>query len=865
MVQPLTCAAAELSSTHSPVISKVLADFADVFAEPQDLPPSRDCDHTIPLLSDAKPVNVRPYRLPHHKKNALEDLVQQLLSSNTIRPSVSPFSSPAILVKKKDGSWRLCIDYRQLNAQTIKNKYPIPVIEDLLDELHGAAYFSKIDLRSGYHQIRMHPSDIYKTAFSTHLGHFEYIVMPFGLTNAPATFQALMNKILAKYLRKFVLVFFDDILIFSRTLDDHALHLQLVLQLLRDNNLFAKPSKCVFGQQHVEYLGYIISAQGVATDPEKIAAVQNWPIPTTVTQLRGFLGLAGYYRRFIKHFGIICRPMFNVLKKNEFQWGPDQQQAFEALKLKLSQAPVLALPDFTQPFVLETDASGYGIGAVLMQGGQPLAYFSKSLGIKAAAFSTYDKEALAILEALKKWKHYFLGSSLLIRTDQASLKYINEQRITDGIQHKLLIKLMSFDYKIEYRKGKENKAADALSRMAPPHNIQALNVVVPEWITQVLASYNLDDKCKLLLTKLSVNAQAQPPFSLQGGLLRYKDRLYIGKDLVLQHQLMETFHASPLGGHSGERGTYHRLKLIFYWPGMKSAVINFIKECPVCQKNKTEHVHIPGLLQPLPIPELAWTHITMDFIEGLPKSDNKDVIWVIVDRLTKYAHFIALSHPFTSEHIVDLFKTHFYRLHGLPTVIISDRDRLFTSNTWKQVFNAAGVKLNFSSAYHPQTDGQSERVNQCLETYLRCLTFTKPRKWSSLLDQAEWWYNTNFHTSLNMTPYQALYGQKPPMIGEALLPSTLLEGFRNRQQAKDALLDTVKASLDKAQARMKHYADANRTERTLEVGNMAYLKMQPYRHNSLGLHSSLKLHSRYYGPFRVIEKIGSVAYKLLLP
>lgn len=236
----------------------------------------------------------------------------------------------------------------------------------------------------------MHPSDIYKTAFSTHLGHFEYIVMPFGLTNAPATFQALMNKILAKYLRKFVLVFFDDILIFSRTLDDHALHLQLVLQLLRDNNLFAKPSKCVFGQQHVEYLGYIISAQGVATDPEKIAAVQNWPIPTTVTQLRGFLGLAGYYRRFIKHFGIICRPMFNVLKKNEFQWGPDQQQAFEALKLKLSQAPVLALPDFTQPFVLETDASGYGIGAVLMQGGQPLAYLQVS-GIKVCLFHMTKK------------------------------------------------------------------------------------------------------------------------------------------------------------------------------------------------------------------------------------------------------------------------------------------------------------------------------------------------------------------------------------------------------------------------------------------------------------------------------------------
>uniref|UniRef100_A0A0E0CJ49 Integrase catalytic domain-containing protein n=1 Tax=Oryza meridionalis TaxID=40149 RepID=A0A0E0CJ49_9ORYZ len=262
---------------------------------------------------------------------------------------------------------------------------------------------------------------------------------------------------------------------------------------------------------------------------------------------------------------------------------------------------------------------------------------------------------------------------------------------------------------------------------------------------------------------------------------------------------------------------------------------------------------------------MAWTHITMDFIEGLPKSSNKEVIWVIVDRFTKYAHFIALSHPFTSEDILELFKTHFYKFHGLPLVIASDRDRIFTSNLWKDIFAATGVKLHFSGAYHPQTDGQSERVNQCLEAYLRCLTYARPTKWYSLLPQAEWWYNTNFHTSLNMTPYEALYGQKPALLEESLLPASMLEGVRNRNQEKAVLMDTVKASLAKAQARMKYYADLHRSERTLDVGDMAYLKFQLYRHNSLGLHNSLKLHSRYYGPFRVLERIGQVAYKLLLP
>jgi hypothetical protein len=299
-------------------IQSLLQEFGDVFKDPAELPPKRKIDHAIALLDETKVINQRPYRLPFHQKNAMEELIKHLLTSNMIRPSISPFSSPVILVKKKDGTWRLCVDYKQLNSNTIKNKYPIPIIEDLLDELFGAEVFSKIDLRSGYHQIRMKEEDISKTAFTTHMGHFEYVVLPFGLTNALATFQSLMNTILAEFLRKFALVFFYDILVYSASMQEHLQHLRTILQVLRENQLFAKLSKCIFGQKEVEYLGHIISKSGLATDPTKISIIQKWPSPQTVTQLRAFLGLTGYYRRFIKGYGIICRPLFDALKKDAF-------------------------------------------------------------------------------------------------------------------------------------------------------------------------------------------------------------------------------------------------------------------------------------------------------------------------------------------------------------------------------------------------------------------------------------------------------------------------------------------------------------------------------------------------------------------
>jgi hypothetical protein len=295
----------------------------------------------------------------------------------------------------------MCVDYRSLNSNTIKNKYPIPAIEDLLDELFGATIFSKIDLKAGYHQIRMKESDIEKTTFTTHLGQIEYVVLLFGLTNSPTTFQSLMNSVLAQFLRKFSLVFFDDILIYSSTISDHVQHLRAVLEVLKENHLFAKLSKCTFGQTKIEYLGHVINGKGVATDLAKISIIQSWPSPTNVTQLRAFLGLTGYYKRFIEGYGMICRPLFNALKQDSFKWSDEQQASFLKLKQVMSKPPVLALPDFTNTFVLDTNARGLGIGVVLMQQGQPITFLSKTLDPKAQAASIYEKEAMEILRHSK--------------------------------------------------------------------------------------------------------------------------------------------------------------------------------------------------------------------------------------------------------------------------------------------------------------------------------------------------------------------------------------------------------------------------------------------------------------------------------
>uniref|UniRef100_A0A0A9FY82 Integrase catalytic domain-containing protein n=1 Tax=Arundo donax TaxID=35708 RepID=A0A0A9FY82_ARUDO len=345
---------------------------------------------------------------------------------------------------------------------------------------------------------------------------------------------------------------------------------------------------------------------------------------------------------------------------------------------------------------------------------------------------------------------------------------MTKQKLTESIQHKLMLRLLQYDYSIEYKKGVDNKAADALSKM--DHSCHAIPTVTPLWITEVAKTYAADPQCQQLLTQLAIIADPTSGYSLHSGVLRYKGRIHVGADTTVQNKIISSLHSSAIGGHSGIAATYQRIKKLFHWLGIKKSVEVFVNECATCQRAKGEHCHYPGLLNPLPIPDMAWEHITMDFVEGLPKSNGKDVVLVVVDRLSKYVHFIALSHPFTAKQIANIFMDNVFKLHGLPKVMISDRDRVFTSDFWQEVFKTLKVTLRLSSAYHPQSDGQTERVNQCMESYLRCMAFSEPKRWSFWLPLAEWWYNTSFHTSLKLTPFQALYGFPPPMINEVAVP-----------------------------------------------------------------------------------------------
>lgn len=648
-------------------VQQLLTQYEDVFRESHELPPQRPFDHHIDLLPGAPPVNVRPYRYSPAQKSEIEKQLAQMLEDGIIKPSSSPYASPVLLVRKKDGSWRFCVDYRHLNAQTIKNKHPMPVVDELIDELGGACWFSKLDFRAGYHQIRIEPADTHKTAFKTHDGLYEFLVMPFGLTNAPATFQSVMNMVFRQLLRRGVLVFMDDILIYSASLKEHLVLLQEVLEILRTNQFFIKLSKCSFAQHEVEYLGHIISDKGVATEPSKILAVQNWPTPTNLKQLRGFLGLTGYYRKFIKGYGLISKPLTELLKKaTPFVWTSVTEATYQHLKQALVTAPVLAIPDFSKEFVVETDASELGFGAVLMQGDHPVAYLSKPVCRKNQALSTYEKECMAIIFAVDKWRPYLQHRQFIIRTDHQSLLHLTQQRVSSKLQHKALMKLMDLDFKIVFKQGCSNKAADALSRCYSENIVLAVSSCNPVWLQRVTQGYADDPEAQSLLAELAINPENSKGYTLVDGVIRFRGRIWLGKNRLAQEHVMKALHDSAVGGHSGSLATYHRIRALFAWPGMRQQIQGFVQRCQVCQQAKVEHVRTPGMLQPLPVPEQAWQVVCLDFIEGLPKSSRFDTIMVVIDKFTKYGHFIPLAHPFTALQVAQKFLDEVYRLHGLP-------------------------------------------------------------------------------------------------------------------------------------------------------------------------------------------------------
>ncbi|GJQ98614.1 putative reverse transcriptase domain-containing protein [Tanacetum coccineum] len=682
----------------------------------------------------ATPVAKSPYRLAPSEMQELSGQLQELQDKGFIRPIHSSWGASVLFVKKKDGSFRMCIDYRELNKITIKNRYPFPRIDDLFNQLQGACYFSKIDLQSGYHQLRVHEDDIPKTAFRTRYGYFEFTVMPFGLTNAPAVFMDLMNLVCKPYLDKFVIFFIDDILIYSKTKEEHEVHLKLVLELLRKEKLYAKFSKCEFWLQEVHFLRHVVNQS-----------------------VRSFLGLAGYYRRFIANFSNIAKPLTLLTQKNQkYKWGKKEEEAFQTLKSNPCDAPILSLPDRIEDFVVYCDALNQGLGCVLMQRGK---------------------------------------------------------------------------CEIRYHPGKANVVAEALSRKERVKPIR-VNVLVERL-------HSLDQQME----------------RKEEGSLYFMDKILVPLVGEVRMVILNEAHKSKYFVHPGVDKMYHDLRDMYWWPGMKKDIAIYVGNYLICAKVKVEHQRPSGLLQQPEIPEWKWDKITMDLITKLPRSRSRpDAIWVIVDRLTKLAHFLAIREDFNTEKLARLYIDVIVARHRVPVSIISDRDGRFTLHFWQTVQQALGTRLDLSTAYHPQT----------VEDILKACVIDFGGSWNVHLPLVEFSYSNSYHSSLWCAPFKALYGRKyrsPVLwaeIGEGSLigPELVLE-----------TIDTVvliKEKLKATRDRQKSYADKRRKPVKFKVGDRLLLKVSPWK-GVMHFGKKDKLAPRYVGPFKIVERISLVAYRLRLP
>ncbi|KAJ0810336.1 putative nucleotidyltransferase, Ribonuclease H [Helianthus annuus] len=843
----------------------VVRDFPDVF--PEDLPgppPARSVDFRIDLVPGATPVAKSPYRLAPSEMQELSSQLQELLNKGFIRPSTSPWGAPVLFVKKKDGSFRMCIDYRELNKLTIKNRYPLPRIDDLFDQLQGATCFSKIDLRSGYHQLRVLEEDVPKTAFRTRYGHYEFVVMPFGLTNAPAVFMDLMNRVCKAYLDRFVIVFIDDILIYSKTQAEHEQHLRLILELLRTEHLYAKFSRCEFWLQEVQFLGHTVNKLGIHVDPAKIEAVKNWVAPKSPSEIRSFLGLAGYYRRSISNFSKIDVPLTSLTQKERpFVWGPEQEESFQTLKDMLCNAPILTLPDGNDDFVVYCDASNLGLGCVLMQRDKVIAYASRQLKIHEKNYTTHDLELGAVVFALKIWRHYLYGTKCVVFTDHKSLQHIFNQKELNMRQRRWVELLNDYDCEIKYHPGKANVVADALSRKTHVQSIRCFQLVHDLQNRIRNAQYTSVNEGNLY-NEMQCGAE-NSLVSKPDGILYYLNRIWIPNRDDLRNFLMKEAHNTKYSIHPGADKMYHDMRTSYWWPGMKKDIATFVSKCLTCSKVKAEHQRPSGLLEQPIIPVWKWESIAMDFITKLPRTTaGHDSIWVVVDRLTKSAHFLPIREDFKVEKLAKVYMKEIICRHGTPIDIISDRDARFTSRLWETFQSAMGTKLNLSTAFHPQTDGQTERTIQTLEDMLRSCVIDFGGNWDSYLPLAEFSYNNSYHTSIQMAPFEALYGRKcrSPIswheIGQAQITGPELI-----QEATDKILQ-VRDNLLKARNRQKSYADKGRKPMEFETGDNVLLKVSPWK-GVVRFGKKGKLAPRYVGPFKILERIGKVAYRLDLP
>jgi len=865
------------SPDFNPKAAGLVREFADVFEEPTGIPKGTP-KHSIKLEGSMD--SRVTYRMSTAELDELKRQLAELTNKGWVRPSKSAFASPVIFVKKKDGSLRLCVDYRRLNAVTVKDRYPLPRIDSILDRLGGSTIFSKLDLKSGYNQIPIEEADIPKTAFSTNFGLFEFTVMPFGLCNAPATFMRVMNDALAPHIDKFVQVFLDDILIYSKDEQEHRAHLKTILDSLRKHSLKASLKKCAFFEKEVSFLGHVVSAGGVATDPDKVSAVKSWPTPANVKELRSFLGLAGYYQKFIKNYASLSAPLSDLLKSDiEFIWKSEHTKCFELLKAALTTAPVLHIPDPHKDFTLETDASGYAIGAVLSQKDKhgnlrPITFVSRKMDVHERRYATHEQETLAIIYALRKLRHHLHGPKVTVLTDHHSIQYLSTQAELSGRQARWVATLADFNLDIKYRPGKDNPVADALSR-SPEYLTLVTIDLDASFKRKIVTAYTKDPDFGAFYDALVTKTQ-KPDNKIASLLPRYflhEDLLFIradGNRLCVPNgqrlQILNDHHDAPAAGHPGYDKTLVSLRRLFYWPKMAKSVETYVASCHACQRNKPRTHTAPGLLHPLQIPDAPWRAWSMDWITKLPLTpQGHDSILVVVDRLSKMAHFLPVKGTDTAADTAAHLVNNVIRVRGIPASIVSDRDPKLVSKYWQSICKLLGIKSLMSTAFHPETDGQTERMNRTLEQYLRHYVTYDQKNWEDLLPMAEFAYNSAQHSSTGLSPFEVGQGVQPTLF-PSLETSEPIKGTSDAaktfvQQASSNVA-RARDALEKAQQSQAAQANKTRVPSNFKIGDQVMVSTENIRPDTLG---RAKLTNRFVGPFKITRSTGGDSFELQLP
>ena len=853
----------------------------------QALPKHQPWDHEIPLKDGEQPKFMPIYTLKETELQAVKAFVDEELAKGTIRKSTSPAGYPILFVPKKDGTLRMCVDYRHLNSITIKNRYPLPGIAQLRDQTREATIYTKLDVRGAYNQIRIKEGEEWKTAFRTRYGHYEFTVMHFGLTNAPASWQQLINTVLAEYLDQFAIAYLDDILIYSKTEEEHEEHVKKILEALNKYNLYLKPEKCEFHVRTTEFLGFIIEPGKIKMSPQKVQAILEWPTPESKEHIQSFLGLANYCRKFIKGFSQITLPLTKLLSKDvEFKWNIEQQQAFETLKQRFTTYPVLQMYDPEKPYILETDASNQAIGGTLLQPDDqgkmhPIAYYSRKLTPAERNYHTSDQEMLAIVVAFEEWRPYVEGAKhpITVYSDHLNLIHFTTTKKLNGRQIRWMEQLARIDFKIIHKRGTENTRADALSRR-PDHfnkeeedNQQAILEKDGDTLQlnkRELRTITICADPEALIDQIKATQAEDPRCTPENNGLEKINGLYMSKGLIyvpaiMENEILHKHHDTM--GHRGLTPTMEHITRNYYFPQMYRKVRTYIEECDTCIKSKPSRHRPYGQIQLLETPEESWESISLDFITGLPESTDPmgakyDSICVIVDRLTKYAYFLPCNKTLTAPQMAHLIHRHVFTNHGIPRTIVSDRDKLFTSAYWNTFISELGTKSKMSTAFHPQTNGQTERVNQILETYLRCYLNYGQNNWAKMLPTAQFTYNATFQETIKMSPHEANYGKPPAIPGTPRDYKRIAHQAQTETRFMKDLHGLLQRDIEFLKFRIQNYHNQQRVAGpTLKEGDKAYL----LRRNIKTTRPSDKLDYKKIGPYKIKRAIGPVNFELELP